>query len=491
MLIQQSESLASVRSKINDAIVKANTPPIWDEVTSKPSQFSPSAHTHNLSDLAQSGATTGQSILWDGTRWIASDVAGSGAVSWGTITGEISAQLDLQAILDGKQAVGDYATGAQGALANTALQPGANIPWTDVSEKPTFATVATTGDYADLSGRPVLFDGTWPSLSQKPEVFPPANHGHEISDVSGLLDALDGKQVAGQYATAAQGGLAETALQPGASIPWADVTGKPVFAAVATTGVYADLSGLPALFDGTWASLSGKPALFSGAYGDLSGVPATFTPSAHGHAIGDVTGLQSALDGKQAAGSYASAAAGVPAGGTTGQVLIKTSSANYAATWQDVATWQGIPEPWTYIKLTDTVESSSAGRTDTALAFTPDPNSHYVIEGMLFVQTTVTSTGPRPGLGWPSAGVLQNSAIMTAPNSATTNAFRLWGAKSYAAAASGGLPAIDEGFHAEFRAQIVTGASVTGQFVVTLASETNGTTVRMMQNSWIRYRKIP
>lgn len=44
----------------------------------------------------------------------------------------------------------------------------------------------------------------------------------------------------------------------------------------------------------TWASITGKPT--------------TFPPSAHGHLIGDVTGLQSALDGKQAAGSYASAA---------------------------------------------------------------------------------------------------------------------------------------------------------------------------------------
>lgn len=64
-----------------------------------------------------------------------------------------------------------------------------------------------------------------------------------------------------------------------ASIAWADVTGKPTFAAVAT----------------------------SGAYGDLAGVPATFAPSAHVHPIADVTGLQAALDGKQSAGTYAPA----------------------------------------------------------------------------------------------------------------------------------------------------------------------------------------
>lgn len=77
---------------------------------------------------------------------------------------------------------------------------------------------------------------------------------------------LSGSAIA-LFATAAQGALAASALQPGALIPWADLTGK--------------------------------PALFSGAYGDLTGVPATFTPSAHTHVIGDVTGLQGALDGKQ------------------------------------------------------------------------------------------------------------------------------------------------------------------------------------------------
>lgn len=45
----------------------------------------------------------------------------------------------------------------------------------------------------------------------------------------------------------------------------------------------------------------------SGDYADLTGIPATFAPSSHTHVIADVTGLQAALDGKQAAGSYANA----------------------------------------------------------------------------------------------------------------------------------------------------------------------------------------
>lgn len=55
----------------------------------------------------------------------------------------------------------------------------------------------------------------------------------------------------------------------------------------------AALANLGALAsaDFTWTNLSGKPS--------------TFTPATHVHAISDTTGLQAALDGKQASGSYA------------------------------------------------------------------------------------------------------------------------------------------------------------------------------------------
>ena len=42
-------------------------------------------------------------------------------------------------------------------------------------------------------------------------------------------------------------------------------------------------------------------------WSSITGKPATFAPSAHSHVIADVTGLQAALDAKQASGSYAAA----------------------------------------------------------------------------------------------------------------------------------------------------------------------------------------
>ena len=102
-------------------------------------------------------------------------------------------------------AAADYATAAQGALADTAIQPA------------DLATVATSGSYNDLANLPTLFSGAYADLTGKPTL-----------GTAAATDSTD-------YATAAQGALADTAIQP------ADL------ATVATTGSYNDLSNLPTL----------------------------------------------------------------------------------------------------------------------------------------------------------------------------------------------------------------------------------------------------
>ena len=67
-------------------------------------------------------------------------------------------------------------------------------------------------------------------------------------------------------------------------------------------------------------------------YGNLTGVPATFNPSAHSHSVSDVSGLQSALDGKQPAGSYATLVGGfVPSSQLPSFVDDVQEYANYTA----------------------------------------------------------------------------------------------------------------------------------------------------------------
>ena len=120
----------------------------------------------------------------------------------------------------------DYATAAQGALADTAIQPA------------DLATVATSGSYNDLLNLPSLFSGAYADLTGKPTL--------------GTAAATDSTA----YATAAQGALADTAIQP------ADL------ATVATSGSYNDLTNLPTLFSGAYADLTGKPTLGTAAATD-------------------------------------------------------------------------------------------------------------------------------------------------------------------------------------------------------------------------------
>lgn len=62
---------------------------------------------------------------------------------------------------------------------------------------------------------------------------------------------------------------------------YADLTGKPNFSAVATSGLYSDLAGKPTMFSGAYADLTGKPTLSdvaqTGQYADLLGKPTLFS----------------------------------------------------------------------------------------------------------------------------------------------------------------------------------------------------------------------
>lgn len=103
----------------------------------------------------------------------------------------------------------------------------------------------------------------WANVSGKPSTFTPSAHTHAIADVTGLQAALDGKAATSHTHAAAD---ITSGTFDNARIAAANVTQH------------------NAVIAPTWANVSGKPS--------------TFTPSTHTHIIGDVTGLQTALDGK-------------------------------------------------------------------------------------------------------------------------------------------------------------------------------------------------
>lgn len=100
------DALGSAAAKVADAIsdgvttVAPSQNAVFDALSGKAN----SSHVHPLTDLTQSGATTGQVPKWNGSAWAPADEAGGGG-TWGSITGTLSDQTDLQTILDGKQNV--------------------------------------------------------------------------------------------------------------------------------------------------------------------------------------------------------------------------------------------------------------------------------------------------------------------------------------------------------------------------------------------------
>ena len=141
-LILPTGDVNSVNGMIGDVTLTASSvgakpssyTPTWSEITSKPAAFPPSAHTHAIT------AVTGLQAALDLKANVA-DVPTTPA--------------DI-----GAQPAGSYATGAQGALADSAVQPA------------DLATVATSGSYTDLSNKPTIPPApTWSTLSGKPAVI--------------------------------------------------------------------------------------------------------------------------------------------------------------------------------------------------------------------------------------------------------------------------------------------------------------------------------
>lgn len=187
---QASEGVSSIANK--PVLSTVATSGAYADLTGKPSTFAPAPHTHAASDV-----TSGVLAL-----------ARIPQLPIGSVSG-------LQSALDGKMGVlsgtsAQYLRG-DGSLASFPAIPAAqvNSDWNSASgaaqilNKPALSAVATSGAYADLSGRPSIpaaqVNSDWNSTSgasqilNKPSSFAPSPHTHAIADVTGLQASLNGK----------------------------------------------------------------------------------------------------------------------------------------------------------------------------------------------------------------------------------------------------------------------------------------------------------
>lgn len=198
------------------------------------------------------------------------------------------------AAMDGKWAVsaistdtalGDLDVAANGVALLATYVPGGVPTWASVQNKPTFATVATSGSYTDLIDKPALADvaesGDYADLTNKPAI--PAASNSAPADVSTTGAAGVGAAFARGDHQHAHGNLAGGSLHSAATtiaagfMSAADKSKLDGLSTVATSGSYNDLSNKPTLFSGAYTDLTGKPSLAtvatSGSFNDLSNKP--------------------------------------------------------------------------------------------------------------------------------------------------------------------------------------------------------------------------
>ena len=139
-----------------------------------------------------------------------------------------------------------------------------SLDWSEISNKPTFATVATSGSYNDLINKPTLFSGSYNDLTNKPTI---------PTTTSQLTNDSD-------FATETYVDNAVNAIQVGDTPAIYANNGLPYLKSDISAAEIRSLIGVDTL---TWNNISGKPT--------------TFTPSAHNQAWSTITGTPTTLSG--------------------------------------------------------------------------------------------------------------------------------------------------------------------------------------------------
>lgn len=327
----------------------------WSDLQGKPSTFTPSAHTHTTSDItgfaaavaAAAPPTTDAALLTSGTLSasrlpasvvLTNDSRLSDARQPLSHSHGISDVSGLQSALDAK-ATPASVTAAVAAVVNAApasLDTLAELA-SALNSDASFASTVTNALAAKAPTASPTFTGTVSGITKGMvglgNVDNTADASKPVSTAQAAADAAVASAAASDATSKAAAAQAyavqranHTGTQTAATI--SDFASAVVAAAPPTTNASLLTSG----------TLDAARLPASAVLTTDSRLSDARTPTAHSHAVADVTGLQAALDGKQAAGSYAAASHTHPlssltqSGATTGQVVTWSGSAWAAAT---------------------------------------------------------------------------------------------------------------------------------------------------------------
>ena len=185
---------------------------------------------------------------------------------------------------------------------------------------PTSLPASDVKDWAKAATKPSY---TWTEIGSKPDTFTPSAHTHTIANVTGLQTALDGKAASSHThgnaditsvdASKITGTISIDHLPQGALDRLVRVDDDTARFKLTTENVQlgdtvkVKSSGLMyyVVDESKLGEEAGYEPYTAGSatsvpWSGVTGKPSTFTPSAHTHAIANVTGLQTALDSKAA-----------------------------------------------------------------------------------------------------------------------------------------------------------------------------------------------
>ncbi|QLF83533.1 minor tail protein [Gordonia phage RedWattleHog] len=253
----------------------------WGEITDKPATFAPTIGS------GAADAVAGNDPRLSDARTPTSHVHPAAQISDSTTVG--------RAVL----------TAADAAAARSAIGAG-----TSSLALGTTAGTAKAGDYAP----------TWGEITSKPASFAPSAHTHAISEVTNLQTALDGKAASSHTHLAVD-------ISNSTTVGRSVLTATDAAAARSAIGAGTGNSNLAL---GTTAGTA-KAGDYVPAWSEVTGKPSSFTPAAHSHAVADVTGLQTALDGKSDSG-HTHAATAISDSTVVGRSVLTAADAAAART---------------------------------------------------------------------------------------------------------------------------------------------------------------
>ena len=284
--VSSTDALSARQGKIlSELIADKGSVSSWADIKDKPTTFPPSTHNHTTTEITglqsqlDSKAASSHSHVISGITGLSTELGNKANVNH---SHSISAITNLQNQLDSKAASSHTHSISSITNLQTELNKKSNTGHTHTVSDITNLkeglpyTIDSAGNY--VIDKKVIFNETIISKGEVvaygensedyKQVYAAFEHPHGIDDITGLQEILDN----------IEGGTG------GASIEVIDNLDSVSSTAALSAKQGKILSDLIADKTVTWDTLQNKPS--------------TFTPSAHSHAIANVTGLQGQLDSK-------------------------------------------------------------------------------------------------------------------------------------------------------------------------------------------------